>query len=295
MRRYIEDRRAEGKTSAERVAQNWKALAELFGDLQPADVAAPFTVEGKKRTRCHAHAVARRARGLARDTIATELTALRTALSWAAKRGIIAEAPYVWVPKAGKVRRTDLTEDQVLAVLAQPCAPHVRLLILLALFTGARRGAILELTWDRVDLDGSTIDFRRAELEDAADILDSSHVKGRAYVDIHPVLALALVESKELARTPYVIEYRGKSIRDPTAGVRDVFRSAGITMRFTGLHALRHTLATWAADRDVDMRKIQRMLGHSDIETTRKIYAKHQSGYVMDAANAVGDRIGVKK
>ena len=294
MTRYIDDRRAEGKSSAERVAHNWKALEDMFSDLQPADVAAPYMVEGKKRTRCHAHAVARRAQNMARDTIATELTALRTALSWAAKRNLIAEVPHVWVPKAGKVRHTELTEEQAIAVLDQPTSPHIRLLILLALFTGARRGAILELTWDRVDFDKRTIDFRRAELEDAADILDSSHIKGRAFVDMHPVLFIALREAKEVAITPYVVEFRGRQLKDPKDGVRDVFRRAGITSRFVGLHALRHTLATWAADRNVDMRKIQRMLGHSDMDTTTRVYAKHQSGYVLAAANAVAERLGIK-
>lgn len=70
--------------------------------------------------------------------------------------------------------------------------------------------------------------------------------------------------------------------------VRAVFNAAGLKGRYMGLHALRHTLATVAAERGLDMRKIQAMLGHDDIDTTAKVYAELRRGYLKDVA-AVAD------
>ncbi len=52
-----------------------------------------------------------------------------------------------------------LTRAEIDQLLAAPAEPHIRLAILLMLSTAARVTAILELTWDRVDLDRGQIDL----------------------------------------------------------------------------------------------------------------------------------------
>ena len=42
--------------------------------------------------------------------------------------------------------------------------PHIKLFIIIAMTTGARKGAVLDLTWDRVDMDGGVIDFHNPEM-----------------------------------------------------------------------------------------------------------------------------------
>jgi integrase len=65
--------------------------------------------------------------------------------------------------------------------------------------------------------------------------------------------------------------------------------------RRIGLHTLRHTLATWAASKQgMDMRVVQRLLGHEQIKTTDKIYAKHRSGYKRTAVD-VTDLASLRK
>ena len=285
MAMYLDSRRIEGKPSHARMVHNWKALATVFDCLQPADVAAPFLVRGEVRTRCHYYAAMRHEQGRARDTILTELTTLRTALNWAATRGLIGKAPHVWVNKAGKARDTHLSEDEVLRLLDGSQTGHIRLLFLVALFTGARRGAICDLQWPQVNFERNTIDFRIEELE--TDILDSSHSKGRAYVDMHPALRIALAEAKETAQSNYVIEWRGARITSPAKAIREAVKNAGLSGRYIGAHALRHTIATWAADKGVDMRKIQKMLGHADVRTTEICYARHTRGFTLAVADSV--------
>lgn len=52
-----------------------------------------------------------------------------------------------------------LTKDQVNALLGATKLPHLVVYVALACATGARNSALLELTWDRVDLQRRFIDF----------------------------------------------------------------------------------------------------------------------------------------
>ncbi len=67
----------------------------------------------------------------------------------------------------------------------------------LALHTGARSGAILAVTWNRVDLDRRLVDYRepgRARTR-----------KRRVPAPINDTLHAALTEAKAVATTEYVI------------------------------------------------------------------------------------------
>lgn len=286
VRAYIADRKLEGR-AWKKLESQWQPMKPHFDDLQPADLATAILVQGETRTRCHAYAVARSSAKIARDTIHSELSMLRTAMRWAAKRGKI-DPVHVWVSSPGKPRENALTEDQLLrlvgAILEAPL--HIKLLMLIAWTTGARRRAILELTWDRVDLEARTIDFH---VNEARSILDTSHKKGRSISYMGEGLRRELIAAKEYARTPFVVEFRAKPIKDPKEGVRKVFEAAGISGKYIGLHALRRTLATAAADHGIDLKQIQEQLGHADMKTTEGVYVQARAGRLRDVAE-LGDR-----
>jgi len=50
---------------------------------------------------------------------------------------------------------------------------------------------------------------------------------------------------------------------------------------------LRHTAASWMAERGVDMFRISRYLGHSDTKVTERRYAKLHPDFLADAADAL--------
>src|SRR5208283_1981911 len=93
-----------------------------------------------------------------------EMQALRAAPRWAAApgRGLIGAAPGIDMPARPEARIRWLNRDEVGRPLAACKAHHTRLFVALALHTGARSGAILGLTWDRVDLPRRLVDFREA-------------------------------------------------------------------------------------------------------------------------------------
>jgi integrase len=284
---YIEEKRKEGKNT-KTMGYNWKALKPFFAHLQPIDLTAIRVVEGEERTVCHEYAVARANSGIARDTIWTELNRLRTACNWAAATNLIKgewKAKNVWVPSQGPARDIFLEEDEVFRVFDECRMPHVRLTLILALCTGARKTAIRELRWTKVDFEKRQIDYRTTGKQS---ILDSSHKKGRAIVDMNNLVHAALREAFEWKRrtSDYVIEYKGRSAGDTKKAIARAIARAGLGGRRIGLHTLRHTLATWAASKEgMDMRVVQRMLGHDQMKTTDKIYAKHRRGYTRSAVD----------
>lgn len=323
---YIEDRRVEGK-DADKLRHQWKALKPKFGHLQPADLARKVIVAGEERTLCHEYAVDREKQGrrvrrrklgkdkkpildaegkpiivemrvgkIARDTIVGELALLRTMLSWAITRKFLKpdDVPFVWVPSPGKGRRTALTKHEMASLLAALAeAPfHIRLFIAIALNTAARSEAILELTWDRRQVDFKRRIIRLESLQERS-ILDTSHDKGRATVDMTEPLYLMLKDAhdwrtKEVNR---VIEWNKKPVGSVKKAVKKVFIRAGITRRHMGAHALRHTLASWAAANKVPTPQIQRLLGHKEMKTTEAVYIEHVDGALLEAANIINERM----
>ncbi len=288
--RYTDDLRKNGKRNANQ-KWIWKSLEPKFGNLLPADIEAALDVDGEERTICHEYALELERQGLARDTIWDRLSCLRTALNWAKKRNLIDRVPYVWVPSKGKPRDLVWDEADIQRLLASCESPHVRLFILIAATTSARKTAILQLTWDRVDFMRRIIDFRDPG---ERSILDKHRQKGRAVVEFGDVLGVALMEARDAALTDNVIEFNGKPVLNIKKGLAAAIRRAGLTQRGAGAHVIRHSIATWLADESVDMRKIQKMLGHKDMKTTEAIYAKYRRGYLTENANVIDLKLAKK-
>jgi len=129
----------------------WKAIGPFFGS-RPADM-IPEEL-------CNAYIEQRRDGGVQDGTIRLELSKLRASLKWAEKKALIAKAPFIWMPAAADPRDVRLTREQAARFIAACEAPHIKLFVVLALTTGARKEALLDLTWDRVDLDARRINLK---------------------------------------------------------------------------------------------------------------------------------------
>ena len=73
----------------------------------------------------------------------------------------IAAAPYVEMPPKPPPRERWLTREEVQRLIHSAKSLHIRLFIVLAYYTTARTGAILDLTWDRVDLERRLIYYAK--------------------------------------------------------------------------------------------------------------------------------------
>ena len=245
-----------------------KAILPFFGAM-PADA---ITEDD-----CMAYRAAREALGRRPATILTEMSHLASALKWAAKKDLIAKAPAIWKPSNSPPRDLRLTREQGRAFLAACEMPHIRLFAILAMTTGARMGALLGLTWDRVDFDRGRIHLKDPAL--------ARTTKGRGLVPMNRTARAALSAAKAGALTPYVIEWNGKPVASVKTGIAAAARRAKLT--WVTAHVFRHSAASWLAQDGVDLGKIAEFLGHADRKMAEKVYAKFTPDYLGDAADAL--------
>ncbi len=99
----------------------------------------------------------RRKAGRQDGTILTELSRLRTVCNWAAERGMLKGVPKWAMPPMASSPSRHLSRDQFAKFLESAVVPHLRLFAVLAIATGGRMSAILDLTWDRIDFERGQI------------------------------------------------------------------------------------------------------------------------------------------
>lgn len=254
----------QGRRVAEAMDFEWRKMKAFFGHLRPEQVTVDL---------CRAYADARRAMGKHDGTIWTELGHLRTVFRWAADRKLIAYAPPVERPQKPAPKGRWLTHEEAARLIEQAPAPHIALAIKLMLETAGRVGAILELTWDRVDLDRKTLNLRTTEIGPR---------KGRAAVPINDGLRAMLATAKSAALTDNVIEWAGKPVKSVKTGFNRACRNAGLMK--VSPHTLRHTAAVHLAEAGRPMERISQYLGHSSVTVTAKVYARFAPDHLREEA-----------
>lgn len=257
----------------------WKAIGSHFGHLRPDQITTDI---------CRAYTAKRRATMIPRGkdapprpvhdgTIWTELGHLRTVMVWAAdKKHLIARAPDIERPQKPAAKDRWLTDKEIAKLLDAKCAPHIKLAILLMLSTAARVGAILDLTWDRVDFDNGVINLRT----DA-----TGPRKGRAIVPMNASTRAALKAAESASLTDYVIEWAGEQVKSIKTGFNAAVADAGL--EGVSPHVLRHTAAVHLAVAGTPMSRIAQYLGHSSTAVTERVYARFAPDHLRAEADVL--------
>jgi integrase len=223
------------------------------------------------RDDCREYHKARKRAGKSNSTVKTELEFLRACLRFHYK----ANAPSIWMPPDSKPRERYLNEAERDKLLASIDAPHVKLFVILALTTGARMSALLDLTWDRVDLNVGTVDLNPAGREITN--------KRRTIVKLNERAINALREAQEARQTDHVIEYG----REPVKSIRKAIRAAAARSGVPcSPHVFRHTAGVWMANANVSMDRIAQRLG-TTVRIAEKHYARFSPSYQQEAADAL--------
>lgn len=257
---------------------NVARVKSILGDL-PADSfndeRARHYVAKRKRSKVGGAPARKEPRSPADSTIRRELLTLRAAFVWAAKKDWIPKAPHVEAPAPGLARDRWLTREEAERLLTSAKQAHVGVFIALALYTAGRAGALLALTWDRVDFSAGIIDLGKGQGN-----------KRRAKVRLHDRLRPILEQAHADRTTEYVVEHGGSGV----ASVKVGFRNAAIRAGLPGVtpHVLRHTAATWMAQRGVSLDKIAAYLGNS-AATVESVYAHHHPDHMAEASAALDD------
>lgn len=241
-----------------------KPLMVFFGDLHLDEINL-FIIERYKRERLAAPTIHGRARKPA--SVNRELECLSRILSYAVECQVLESNPARKVRKLKqdnqRYRYLSRSEEFALVEALQKAPVYLQSLVIIAIETGMRRGELLELQWDQIDLNLQTIYIKRSK-------------SGRPRVipiSRRALAALDLVRKTSGAVFGRVCFKGSWATALNRAGIKD--------FRF---HDLRHTAATRWAERGADVYVIAALLGHHCLQTTMR-YAHGSMERMRDIVN----------
>jgi integrase len=263
--------------------------------LRAADLQAVYAAMARAgladRTRLHLHRV------------------VSTMLKHAAQWGTVARnvATMVDAPRVKASELEILAPDQLKAVLASLRSPELRAIADVALGTGLRRGELLGLHWQDVDLDAGHLRVEQAveQTTRGGIVLKAPKTRhGRRAVALAPTTVAVLRQHWKaqqetrlalgLGKTPvngFVFANWDGAIRSPhwlTQAWRKAMAGAGVKATF---HSLRHTHASTLIAAGLDVLTISRRLGHGSPVITLGVYGHlfrpdDRAAAIMEAALA---------
>jgi integrase len=262
------------RPTAKTMGYTGKAVLAHFGAYRPDQITTGL---------CRDYVAKRGAQGRSQGTIHTELGHLRSAMRFAVRERIIDRAPAIERPAKPTPKEKFLTKDQVATLIDHAAAPHVGLAIHLLFATAGRVGAILDLTWDRVDMERGQINLRMD---------DAKTRKGRAIVPMNRGIRAALQTAREAALSDHVVEYAGGQVKSIRRGFENAAHRAGI--EGVTLHTIRHSAAVEMVSSGVPIEKVAQFLGHSNVSVTYSTYGRFAPEHLADAAEIL-DFVRIKE
>lgn len=266
--KYIENRKIAGLRSHVEVKRIVEILVEHFGSKRIRSITHGDIVQFKtkrldtpvkppKTKKKAPNAAPPRQRSIA--TVNRELTVLKRMLSIALREGWILRHPFsgsdTIISAADETKRTRTLSRQEEELLLDACdgrRAKLKGIVIMALDTGMRRGEILSLKWQDVDLRNRRINIQA---------MNTKTLTARTV----PITTRLLAELEALPR-------RSASAR--VFGITDTIkRSWGTAKQIAGItdlkfHDLRHTFATRLVQGGLPIAELSRILGHTNVATT---------------------------
>lgn len=249
-----------------------RSLDRHIGNLEPHMLSRRGYIEAREQE------------GVKDGTIRREIGVLRAALRLAVKDKWLQAEPLLDAPSVPPPRERFLSHDEIARLIQTAYLLHLKVFVVLAYHTAARKGAILDLTWDRVNFDERLIEYERAGRQQSN--------KRRASVPMNSVVVSLLQTAYELRTTEYVVEWRGKPVRAIRTAFDETCARAGIAG--CSPHILRHTSATHMVMAGVPLREIARYLGTTEA-VVELIYGKHAPDYLRNAAESLAGLAKLRK
>jgi site-specific recombinase XerD len=168
------------------------------------------------------------------------------------------------LPKVSQPVPVCLTEEMAQALIAAADKPWYKALVVLLLSTGIRRSEAVSITLDDLDLDNRQVLIRGKG--------DKQRVVPLTEQAVEAIQAYLPYRTKTEDHHLFVSANGGHRLhgRVVNAMLTTTIRKAGLEGQGITPHKLRHTFATHLIRNGVDVRTVQELLGHADLETTAK-------------------------
>ena len=175
----------------------------------------------------------------------------------------------------GENKRLRYLSDEEADRLTSNCDKYLKPIVITALNTGMRRGEILKLTWDKVDLKNRLI------------LLDNKTKNGeRREIPVNDTLYNTLSGLIRHIKTDYIF-YNPQTLKS----YYDAKKSWQAALRKSHIldfhfHDLRHTFASQLVMKGVDLATVKELMGHKDIRMTLR-YSHLSKSHIKSAVSVL--------
>ena len=238
-------------------------------------------------------------RGLSAKTVRNINQVISSAMDMAVRHKLILSNPTEGceLPKVEHREMKTLPAEQLGAFLREAKESGVYELYYLDLATGLRRGELLGLKWEDVDLQNGVIHVRRQVARVDGEVKELPLKTKNSYrnISISQDAVAMLTEMEAHRSSDYVFpSSTGGPISPDSVNnmLHRVLKRAGLpSIRF---HDLRHTFATLALQNGVDIKTVSGMLGHFSAGFTLDTYAHVTTSAQKEAARTMGNVLAVE-
>ena len=209
-------------------------------------------------------------------------------------------------PKLAKKKVDAFTQEeaQTFFSLLPNCTLDFQCMLYLLITTGIRRGELMGLQWQDIDIDNMTVEIMRNITYTPKGGVVANTPKTENSIRIIPLIPVvtdmlrkyqAEINPEGTKDSFLFPSVQGKGIpRDPNAITRRVKRF----MHTNGLpdlspHDLRHSCATLLLSNGADIKSVQEILGHADASTTLNFYVKSDLLNMKTATNKLAAAFGL--
>lgn len=267
-----------GSASAERLSYSMEHILEFWQD-QTLDFVNIETIESYRR-----RGVANKR---AQSTVRRELIDLRSAINHAINMNRVMAMKFPKLPKDSPPKQIWLTETEFAKLLWASGQDFrskftLRLFLVIAFYTGARKSAIMELEWEQIDFEKNTINFNKVGMEETK--------KQRAFIPMPPEVRRFLL--RRFQRYSNQNSFIFHQLKNPGRRVKSIdkgFRSATKRAKLKGVtpHTLRHTRVSLLLQSGFKQVTVSEFVKVSQ-PTIDKVYGHHSNADLKEMANNLG-------
>ena len=238
-------------------------------------------------------------KGLSAKTVRNINQVISSAMDMAVRHKLILTNPTEGceLPKIEHREMKTLPAEQLGAFLREAKESGVYELYYMDLATGLRRGELLGLKWEDIDLQNGIIHVRRQVARVDGEVKEMPLKTKNSYrnISISQDAVAMLTEMEAHRSSDYVFPSSTGGLISPDSVnnmLHRVLKRAGLpSIRF---HDLRHTFATLALQNGVDIKTVSGILGHFSAGFTLDTYAHVTNSAQKEAARTMGNVLAVE-